>query len=78
MADSCVVVVQSQPNHGSRLVFVTSKMHEVTRGIDMHHPATETPHMSPLAAYNQSKLAQVSLPVEKTDESSQCQATSMH
>ena len=56
------VVVQSNHGHPIRVVNVSSKMHELSPGIDVRDPHfAKGRAYSSLAAYNRSKLAQVAL-----------------
>lgn len=51
--------MQSAPHFTPRLVMVASKMHELASSVDISKPAAQAKPQNALAAYNQSKLAQV-------------------
>lgn len=50
---------KSAPHFTPRLVMVASKMHELASSVDISKPAAQAKPQNALAAYNQSKLAQV-------------------
>ena len=57
-----MIAMQSNHGHPIRVVNVSSKMHELSPGIDVRDPHfAKGRAYSSLAAYNRSKLAQVPL-----------------